>query len=86
MESGMTDELGQFHCFIGEKLTNGKSNLSPEEALDEWRHLHPDPEDLAESVAAVREALADMHAGDRGRPVDEVLADIRMRLGLTGVE
>ena len=82
MQKQTLDELREFHIFVGEKLTNGGAKLSPEEALDQWRVLHPDPEELAESVSAVRQALADMAAGDRGRPVDDVLAELRSRHNL----
>lgn len=80
--SPAADELRGFHQFIAEKLGSGATPLSPEEVLDLWREDHPIPEDLEESVAAVREALADMAAGDTGRPVDDVLADLRARHGL----
>jgi L-alanine-DL-glutamate epimerase-like enolase superfamily enzyme len=59
--------------------------LSPEEVLDEWRELHPDGFDAVDSaaaVSAVRQALADMEAGDRGTPAQDVLAEIRARLSL----
>ena len=75
----VADELRDFHGFVTEKLEHGGVGLSPEEALDQWRADHPDPEDLAESVAAVRQALSDMAAGDVGRPADEVIAELRIR-------
>jgi hypothetical protein len=31
------NELREFHDFLGRKLGNGGADLSPEEALDEWR-------------------------------------------------
>jgi hypothetical protein len=45
--------------------------VSPEEALDEYRALHPTPEELAESVAAIKKALGDMAAGDTGISLEE---------------
>ncbi|MFO0964059.1 MAG: hypothetical protein U0793_00545 [Gemmataceae bacterium] len=41
--------------------------------------IDPVPEDLRESAAAVRKALEAMAAGDKGRPADEVIAEIRSR-------
>jgi hypothetical protein len=35
-----------------------------------------------DSMTSIRQALVDMENGDRGRPIDEVLADIRRRYGL----
>jgi hypothetical protein len=78
-------ELHKFHRFIGSKLAQGKVQLSPEEVLDEWRELYPDSRDVGDSAAtvrAVRQALADREAGDRGTPAPEVLAQLRARLAL----
>ncbi|MCE9552563.1 MAG: hypothetical protein K8T91_04185 [Planctomycetes bacterium] len=80
MATDIPHDLQEFHSFLGETLASGRGDLSPEEALDEWRILHPAPAELAESVAAVRRALRDMQSGDRGRPADAVLSDIRQRL------
>ena len=71
------DELRAFHEFLGEKLKNGGAELSPEEAVDEWRDLHPDPEYLDEDAAAIQEALDDMANGDKGMPADEAIAELR---------
>lgn len=70
------NELTDFHRFIGERLTKDAEAMSPEEALDHWRRENPSPDDHASNVAAVREAIADMQAGDTGRPAKEVLREI----------
>jgi hypothetical protein len=72
-------ELEAFHRFLGEQLANGGSCLTPEECLERWRAQHPAPEQLRESVQAVRDALADMEAGDVGQPLDTFLAEFRQR-------
>ena len=77
--SHVIDELRTFHAFVAQKLDNGGATLTPEEALDQWRMSHPDPEDFENSVAAVRKALSDMAAGDQGRPVVGFVADLRIR-------
>ena len=84
MNSPVSQELRSFKDFVSEKLESGDAGLTPEEALDQWRSLHPDPEDLQQSVAAVRKALIDMANGDRGRhqPADDVLSDLRERYQL----
>jgi hypothetical protein len=82
MNPQVSDELRSFHDFIAEKLGNGDAALSPEETLDQWRALHPDPEELTQSVTAVRQALDDMAAGDPGRPLDDVVAELRQRHNL----
>jgi len=73
-------DLQEFHAFLGKTIAKGRADLTPEEALDEWRILNPATEELAASVAAVRRAIAEMRAGDRGRPADDVIAEIRQRL------
>jgi hypothetical protein len=80
MATDVSRDLREFHRFVGEKIDSGGSDVSPEEALDEWRISNPAPDELPESLAAIRAALADMRAGDRGRPADDVLAELRHRL------
>lgn len=82
MAGGVESELGGFHRFIGEKLTNAGTGLSPEEALELWRAEHPSPDEFAESVAAIREALADMEAGDSGTPFEEFDRQFRQKHGI----
>jgi hypothetical protein len=77
MNSQVADELRQFHAFLGEKLKNGGADLTPEDALEEWRVAHPDSVEFEDDTAAIQEALDDMAAGDRGRPADEVIAELR---------
>jgi hypothetical protein len=75
-------ELVDFQEFAVERLRNGGAGLSLEALLDQWRALHPSEEELRDSVAAVKQALDDMDAGDTGRPVDEVLRDLRAKYNL----
>lgn len=76
MSANSVNELNEFYVFLGDKLKNGGADLSPEEALDEWRELHPEPE-FDDATEAIQEALDDMDAGDRGRPAEEVIAELR---------
>jgi hypothetical protein len=67
MSLPIQNELASFQQFIVQKLMNSsRANLSPEEALGLWREQYPGPEEDVETVAALREALADFNAGDRG--------------------
>jgi hypothetical protein len=75
-------ELHSFHQFVTEQLATGQPPMSPEEALDIWRTQHPSPEQYAEDVQAIREALADMEAGDTGIPWEEFDAEFRKRYNL----
>ncbi len=79
MATGTQDELSNFHAFLSRKLASGATQLSPEEALDLWRVEHPDADDYSGNVAALREALADMEAGDQGLPLDQFDRKFRQR-------
>ena len=79
MSSDLSPELHRFYRFVGNKLASGEGELSPEEALDEWRAAHPDSAEFAADVSAVREALDDMACGDRGTPLAEFDRDFRQR-------
>lgn len=77
-------ELLSFHQFVTTQLNLGRSELSPEEALDEWRLHNRSSEEYAADIQAIREALDEMESGDRGVPVDEFLQNFRNRHRLSG--
>ena len=76
------NELRDFHDFLGRKLSHGGADLSPEEALDEWRGTHPESQALADEAAAIREALQDMANGDVGVPFEKFDREFRARHNL----
>ena len=80
--SGLESELTSFHRFIAEHLSEGRGDVSPEEALDLWRTHHPVADADDDVVLAVREALADMENGDAGVPLEEFDREFRRRHGL----
>jgi hypothetical protein len=75
----LPNELHDFYRFVGDKVNNGGSSLSPEEVLDEWRILHPAPSKVEEDIAAIQEAIDDLEKGDTGIPFDEFDRDFRAR-------
>jgi hypothetical protein len=75
-------ELQDFQSFLSAKIAVGQIVLSPEEALDEWRSAHPNQATAAEDLAAIREALDDFAAGDRGVDWREFDREFRQRHGL----
>jgi hypothetical protein len=79
MSADVNTELSEFHQFVGAILNGDAPRLSPEEALDAWRLEHPSAEQYEEDLEAVRRALADMDAGDTGRPVEVFLEEFRKR-------
>jgi hypothetical protein len=71
MKSEPTIELREFHRFLGEKVKNGGAELLPEEVLDQWRELHPEPFDDEDDVAAIQAAIDNRANGERGIPLEE---------------
>ena len=82
MSTDLREELREFHQFLSEQLANGNVVVSPEEALDQWRAVHPNEAAFAEDVTAVQGALDDMAAGDVGVPLEEFDRQFRNRHGL----
>lgn len=79
MATGTQDELSSFHDFLSQRLTSGMAPLSPEEVLDLWRAEHPVADEYPDDVAALKEALADMEAGDHGLPLEQFDRKFRQR-------
>jgi hypothetical protein len=79
MTTGTQGELSCFHDFLSQKLTSGATQLSPEEVLDLWRAEHPAADEYPNDIAALKEALADMEAGDHGLPLEQFDAKFRQR-------
>lgn len=70
-------ELAQFHAFVGAQLQAGDPDLSPEEVFDLW--LDGRSEVWDDATEAVREAVADYEAGDRGVSIDEAERVFRLQ-------
>jgi hypothetical protein len=82
MSVDVNQELLNFHQFLAEQLRLGVPYSSPEEAVEAWRLRNRSPEEIAEDVQAIREALADMEAGDTGRPFEQFDREFRKRNNL----
>jgi hypothetical protein len=69
-------ELAQFHAFVGAHLQSGDQTLSPEDVFDMWLELQSSSaaDDATEDI---REALADMEAGDNGITIEEFRQQFR---------
>lgn len=83
MSTDAQHDLLSFHQFVAEQLRLGIPYSSPEEVLEAWRLQNRTPEEMAEDVQAIREALADMASGDTGTPVEVYLAEFRKRHDLS---
>ena len=82
MANGTQDELSSFRDFLSQELAGGAARHSPEEVLDLWRAEHPAADDYPYDVAALKEALADMEAGDQGMPLEQFDRTFRQRHSL----
>lgn len=78
MQSQTANELREFHRYLTERISSNSVDLSPEEALEEWRLEHPSDEAFEEDVAAIQEAI-DSLAKDKGQSVAEFDRDFRKR-------
>ena len=83
-ECSPLNELGEFHRFLGEKVLLTGFSLSPEQALEEWRNLHPIPFAADDEIAALQEAIDDIEKGDAGIPFEEFDKEFRARRNLSG--
>jgi hypothetical protein len=84
-------DLAEFYEYLGEHVCAPLPHPMPEDVLEEWRiergDLEIDEFDQAaheENVAAIREALQEMDAGDEGVDAREVIrqldAELRRRM------
>lgn len=76
-------QVDSFHRFAVTRLRDGHSDLSMDELLELWRLEHLSPEELAESVAAVKAAFAEIDNEDAWVDVDDHLAELRSKYGFS---
>ena len=77
-----TQELQSFYEFAEQRLRNGGSDLSLDDLYDQWRACNPTPDQLETDVLAVRAALRDLDAGEKGQPIDEFIGEFERRNGI----
>ena len=80
MATDSTSDSHAFYAYLGSRLQDGKAEESPEALVQEWRMQQGEFE---ATEAGLREAIADMEAGDRGRPLNEVAEEIRKKHGFS---
>ena len=76
MSTERVNDLSAFKGFIEEKLANGQTNLTLDEALVNWELENQTDEEREETLRAIRLGLDDMYAG---RTVDALEFVERMR-------
>jgi hypothetical protein len=74
MSANVSSELHAFRQFLDAQIESGRDDLTPEESLRLWR---AERQEFEESVAAIREALAELDAGGKGTPLDEFVKEFR---------
>jgi len=73
MQHGTQNALASFHEFVGQHLASASAaQMTPERALRLWRERE-------ETIAAIREGLADVEAS-RTFPADVVVRELRAKL------
>jgi hypothetical protein len=82
MSTDRSNDLRAFKSFVDQKLSNGGANLTLDEALGLWDLETQPATEREETVQALREALDDMRAGDRGISAREFLAEARRKYDL----
>ena len=76
-------QVDSFHRFAVTRLRDGRSDLAMDELLELWRLEHLSPEELTESVAAVKAAFAEIDNEDAWVDVDDHLVELRSKYGLS---
>lgn len=73
------EQIESYYRFALAKLEKDGPDLSIDDLFESWRIQNPTEAELSESVAAVKAALRDMENGDTGRPLKEVIAEVRAK-------
>ena len=77
-----SQELQSFQQYASARIQNGGALLELDDLFDEWRNLNPDPKQLSDDAIAVRASLRDIERGEKGRPVEDVIREIRGKYNL----
>lgn len=81
----MSDALTQiddFRRYTEKRVAAGESR-SVVEFFDDWLEDSRSDADREADLRAIEEALRDFDAGDRGRPFEEFMAEMRQKHGLS---
>lgn len=81
MSIDSSSDFSGFVQFAAAQLQAG-TELTPEQAVEQWRAMHPSEDEAADLEAAIQEAIDDMEAGQKGIPFEEFKREFRLRNGL----
>jgi len=71
--SSAGNELESFRQFLDFQLSSGRAEMTPEESVSLWR----ESQEYGESVDAIKKAIQDLEAGDRGKPLQQFIDEFR---------
>jgi hypothetical protein len=72
-------DADRFHQYILDRIRNGGAGLELDDFLMEWQHLTNENPKFDEDVLAIKAALRDFEAGDRGVLAEDFLHELRAR-------
>ena len=75
-------EIDEFRRFAEQRVATGERRTVAE-FFDEWMEASPTVAEREADLRAIEESLRDIDAGDRGRPYEEFIAEIRQKYGLS---
>lgn len=70
------EQFAELTLYVATLPEEERKTLSVDEIYDRWRAESSQQED----IEAIREAITDYENGDRGRPAEEVMAELRSEL------
>ena len=74
------EQIESFYRFANEQIEADDFDKSSDDLYHEWRSIHQTSAEFRENVAAIQEALDGMRNGDKGRPAEALVAELRERL------
>jgi hypothetical protein len=75
------DQIDAFHKFATAQIQSSGAQFSVPQLADLWDAQSLTASELSESSAAVAAALSDMENGDAGRPIADLIDDLRKQSG-----
>ena len=79
MATECANDLRAFKRFVEVQLANGGADLKLDEKLARWEDENETDEERSATVEGLKEALADMEAGDTGIPARVAIAELRRK-------
>ena len=73
------DQLHSFQVYAAARLQAGGAQLDLDDLLDEWKSQHAQVQTGHDDALAVSASLRDIARGERGVPVEVLIADLKER-------